>query len=754
VKHLIVLLLPFIFSFPAFSQNSSSISGYMTDAESSDTLIAANVALSYGAKGTSTNASGYYRLPDIKPGRYTIISSYLGYENFERDIVLKPGESLRLNIRLKPKAYKMEEVVIESIKEKEKQRDIGIAFVETSFIKDLPAMFEDDVFRSLQLLPGVKASSDISSGLYIRGGSPDQTLILFDQATVYNPSHFFGFYSTFNPNAIESVNLYKGNYPAEFGGRLGSVVSISSKDGNRDRFESNLSIGLLASGVSLSGPLKEGKGSWMFSTRRSTLEPVLEVLQKSYSDIPESFYFLDLNGKIDIRYNANNKLSLSFYSGNDKLQFPFAEDAGIKLSYGNQVISSNWTHIYSDKVISEFSLSASRYFNFPSFNIASTPFERSNNIYDYSFKANTEYIAGERHDFLFGVWIESRRLSLEDRQDHSQTFSSDHQSLHGSFYFQDNWMISGNLTFSPGLRVNSYGENKPLRFEPRVSLEYRPSSRLRLQAAYGEYSQFLTLVSNESFSGLDVWLMAKDGVATASGSQYALGLKTIPWKGYGLDMELYYRSMNNLFEPDPNIQDWAGMPYKELFRYGDGYAYGMELLFERKIGRLTGFMGYTMSVTRRRFPDVSDATQQEGSAKYYPTKFDRSHDFNLVMGYKLNARWSASAVFSLASGQPYTKPLGRSKTFNSPLSATDKPQVISGKVNASRLPAYHRFDVGFTRSGSFFGMGEAKWQAQIINVYSRRNVWFYQFNLGDHLAERDEVRLLPVLPSITYSLNF
>ena len=754
MKYLLTLLLPLILSLSAFGQNSSSVSGYMTDAVSGDTLIAANVALLYGTKGTSSNTVGYYRLSDLKPGRHTITSSYIGYEKYEREIMVRPDEHLRLNIELQPKAYEMEEVVVESIKQKEKQRNIGIAYVESSFIKDLPAMFEDDVFRSLQLLPGVKASSDFSSGLYIRGGSPDQTLILFEKATIYNPSHFFGFYSTFNPNAIENVSLYKGNYPAEFGGRLGSVISISNKEGNRDDVGGNLSLGLLASSASFEGPFKKQKGSWMFSVRRSTLEPVLGVLQKSYSDIPESFYFLDLNGKIGIRYNSKNKLSLSFYSGSDKLQFPFAEDAGIKLRYGNQAVSSTWTHIYSDKVISEFSLSASRYFNFPSFDIASTPFERSNNIYDYSLKANTEYIVGKRHDFLFGVWIESRRLSLKDRQDHSLTFSSDHQSLHGSFYFQDNWTISDNLIFSPGIRISGYGANNRLQFEPRVSMEYRPSSRVRLQAAYGEYSQFLTLVSNESFSGLDVWLMAKDGVTPASGSQYALGLKTIPWIGYGLDMELYYRSMHNLFEPDPFIQDWAGVPYKELFRYGDGYAYGMELFFERKIGRLTGFMGYTMSVTRRRFPDVSNATQQEGPAKYYPTKFDRSHDFNLVLGYKINPRWSASAVFSLASGQPYTKPLGRSKTFNSPLSATDKPQVIVGEVNASRLPAYHRFDIGFTRHGSFFSNGRAKWQVQIINVYSRRNVWFYQFDLGDHMAERDEVRLLPVLPSITYSLNF
>lgn len=752
MKRLFPLLIILFFPLRGIAQQTASLNGYVSNTKTGETLISANVALKDSRKGTSTNTSGYFTLTNIPAGTYTVVATYVGFQRFEKEITLEPGENKRLDIKLKPQGYQMEEVVVESQKEREEQRNIGTAQIKTELIKKIPSVFQADVFRSLQLLPGIKAASDFSSGLYIRGGSPDQTLILLDRTTVYNPSHFFGFFSTFNPDAVKDVRLYKGGYPAEYGGRLGSVLTIYNKDGNRNEFEGSATIGMLASRASIEGPFKNG--SYMFAFRRSTLEPVLAVLQQTIDDIPESFYFWDVNGKLNYSPNANNKLSMAFYAGDDDLKFPFAEDAGVSLSYGNQTLSSTWTHIFSEKMFSNFTLTGSRYFNYPSFDIASTPFERSNNIYDFSLKGDIEYSPGSNHDITTGFWTGSLTLRLRDEFDNEETFNSRIHSKYGSVYLQDKWHISDQWILTPGLRLAGFSEGNYLRLAPRVSLEYRPSDRIRLQGAYGRYNQFLTLVSNEAFTGFDVWLTADEGVPPAYGNQYVLGAKTIPWEGYGFDVELYYRSMKNLFEPNPFLPDQAGLPYEDIFRFGKGYAYGTELFFERRIGRLTGFVGYTFSVTRRKFPNFNEPVLANDPARFYPPKYDRMHDLNVVLEYKFNDRWSSTLTFNYATGQAFTKPLGRTTAFDFPTSATALDQLVVGRVNASRLPPYHRVDIGVSREGTFFGIGKAKWQFQLINAYSRRNIWFYNYDLDENPAERKEVPLLPILPTISYTLDF
>lgn len=753
VKHLAALVfIGFLFPLSGFTQQSASVNGYITNAQSGETLISANVAIQGTRKGTSSNTSGYFSLTNLEPGTYTIVATYVGFQRFQQEVTLEAGENVRLDIKLKPEGYQLEEVVVESRREKEEQRNIGLAQVKTELIKKLPTVFQADVFRSLQLLPGVKAASDFSSGLYIRGGSPDQTLILLDRTTVYNPSHFFGFFSTFNPDAVKDVRLYKGGYPAKYGGRLGSVLTIYNKDGNRNEFSGSATIGMLASRLSLEGPIKNG--SYMVAFRRSTLEPLLAILQESTDNIPESFYFWDLNGKINFDPNKNNKLSLAFYSGVDDLKFPFAEDAGVNLNYGNQTLSANWTHIFSEKVFSNFTLTGSRYFNFPSFNIASTPFERNNNIYDFSLKGDIEYLPNNKHEISSGFWMGNLTLKLRDEFDGQETFSSRIQSQYGSFYLQDNWKLSERWIATPGLRLAAFSEGDYLRLEPRLSVEYRPSDRLRLQAAYGRYNQFLTLVSNEAFTGFDVWLTTDEGVPPAFGNQYIIGAKTIPWEGYGLDVELYYRSMKDLFEPDPFLPDRAGMPYADTFRFGKGYAYGAEVFFERKIGALTGFIGYNFSVTRRKFPSFNEPVLANGPARFYPPKYDRIHDLNVVLEYDFSSRWSSTLVFSYATGQAYTQPLGRTTAFDFPTSSGNLDQLVVGRVNAARLPSYHRLDIGLSRKGTFFGMGQAEWQFQLINAYSRRNIWFYNYDLDKNPAQKEAIQLLPLLPTISYTLDF
>lgn len=740
---------------PLHAQERSSINGYIADAETGETLLTANIALMEINRGTSSNTSGYFTITNLEPGTYTLVATYIGYRRFETSITLEPGENLRLDIELIPESVMIEEIVVESEAEREEARNIGTAQVATQLIKELPSVAEPDVFRSIQLLPGVKAASDFSSGLYIRGGGPDQTLILLDETTVYNPTHFFGFFSTFNPDAVKDVRLYKGGYPAEYGGRIGSVLSVYNKDGNRNRTRGSVSVGLLASRISGEGPVRDGRGSWMLALRRSTLEPVLSVLQKSVDGVPDTFYFYDINGKVNYDLGENDRVSLAFYAGNDRVKVPFQEDALITLTYGNQTASAQWRRIISERLYSFVTVTGSRYYNEPLIQIAGTPIRQDNSIYDFSFKADLEYLPNELHTVSAGLWAGNLNLRYQESFDNLDTFGSRISARYLSAYLQDEWQALPDLKINGGVRLNAFSEGNFVRLEPRLSAEYRPARTIRLQAAYGRYYQYLTLVTNEAFSGFDTWLTSDTDVPPAYGDQFSLGAKTIPFTGYGLDIEVYYRTMRDLFEPDPFIADPSGLEYSELFRFGKGFAYGTELFLEKQTGPVTGFIGYTFSVTRRKFPGFNiQLLDHPLQARYYSPKYDRTHDVNITGRYQFTDRWSMTAVFSYATGQAYTKPLGRTQVTGLPWTTEPQDLFIVGNINSSRLPSYHRLDLSLSREGTFFQLGDAEWQFQLINVYSRRNVWFYTYDFDENPIERNEVNLLPIIPSISYTVNF
>jgi hypothetical protein len=729
---------------PVSPAEKATISGYIRDAGSGETLIAANVFIEETRRGATTNKSGYYTLANLTPGTHTLVVSYIGYAKFRQEVALAPGEGKRLDIDLQPTGVTAGELIVEGKRELAEQKAIGVATMTPRFVREIPAVIEADLFRAIQLLPGIKAASDFSSGLYIRGGSPDQTLILLDRTTVYNPTHFFGFFSAFNTDAIKDVRIYKGGYPAEYGGRLGSVIDIYNRDGNRKEFQGKVSLGLLASRLNLEGPLK--KGSWMLAGRRSTLEPLLAALRKSIDDVPDTFYFYDLNGKLNFDPDPGNKLSLAFYSGTDKVLFPFGQDAVFDLNYGNRTLSLSWTRIFSQKVFSVFTLTGSQYFSNPKIRISATPFERVNEISDFSAKGDIEYFASDRHQIKAGFWAGRFDLNLVNRFDGEETLAERIKTNYGSAYAEYNWRPGARWNVKGGLRANYFSSGEYLRLEPRFSLEHRYTGDILIQAAYGRYYQFLTLITNEAFSGFDTWLTTDDGVPPAFGDQLVLGVKTRPSESYTVDVEVYYRTMRDLFELDPRVPDEAGLAYKELFRFGEGHAYGAELLIEKTRGRLYGFLGYTWSTSRRRFPGYNDG-------KFYPPKYDRIHDLNLVLNYRLSKKWRATATFNYATGQAYTRVLG-AYSVQLPTSSLDRNPFIVGGLNAARLPAYHRFDLGLTRSGKFFVGGAYKLSLQVINLYSRRNLWFYSYDLNNNPITREDVRMLPIVPNISLTVAF
>ncbi len=727
------------------AEDRANITGYVTDATSRETLLGANVFLIGTTFGSSTNTSGYYMVSRIPPGKYTVRYSFIGYAERQIEITVRPGETVRLDVELVPTELMLQELVVETDAFQEELARIGTTQLTTQLIKQMPAVFQADVFRSLQVLPGIKSASDFSSGLYIRGGSPDQTLILLDRTTVYNPTHFFGFFSTFNPDAIKDVRLFKGGYPAEYGGRLGSVVDIYNKDGNRNRTQGVVSLGLLSSRASIEGPY--GSGSYMIAARRSTIEPLLAALKNQVDDIPESFYFYDINAKINYDASPNDRLSLSVYAGHDYLNYPIGNDLEFDLTYGNRTVSANYTRILGRSMFANLTVTGSNYFNRPFFEFGGTEFVRNNRVYDYSVKTDLDWIPNQQHSFRIGLWAGNLILRLDDQFDGLHTLSSRIETEYATAFIQDRWKPLYNLTFTLGFRANYFTKGDYFRFEPRASAIYDLTESITLQGAYGRYHQFLTLITNEAFAGFDVWLTTDKGVPPAWGDQFGAGFTYRFAPDWNFETEGYYRTMHDLFELDPRLPDAAGLAYEELFRFGDGYAYGIEVLLERTAGRLNGFLGYTWGNTRRRFPGFN-------RNNYYPPKYDRIHDLDVVLNYNLSRRWLLTAVFNYATGQAYTEPLGRAAVIGDPFRTGPRDYIIVGNVNASRLPSYHRLDISFSRQGRFFGIADSELQLQIINLYSRRNIWFYSFDFNDNPVKREAVQLLPILPSITYTVFF
>ncbi|PSQ79847.1 MAG: TonB-dependent receptor [Bacteroidetes bacterium QS_8_68_15] len=650
----------------------------------------------------------------------------------------------------------------------------------------------------------MKAASDFSSGLYIRGGSPDQTLVRLGETTVYNPTHFFGFFSTFNPDAIGDVQLYKGGFPSTYGGRLGAVVDLNNRRGSAEEASGRASAGLLASRVAADGPLPDavtpagaagdslsGGGSWMLAARRSTLEPLFAVLRRQDVDgIPNNFHFYDLNARVDVPLSSNDRLVAGGYAGADYLDFPFLDEARVQVPYGNRTATLRWRHLFAegalgDRAFSDVSVSASRYFSRPEFGLAGNTFRRTNELTDLAANADLEVRTGA-HTLRGGVRGSVFTSALERSLDETVLFSPTIRTGRLSAYAQDTWRPGDDVSsgsdggsYDPwritgGLRAAYHTRGRFLRLAPRLSVQYRPASlfgqrldgRVRLQAGYGRYNQYLTVLSSSFFSGADTWFAAGEGVPPSYGDQLMGGLKLDLADAWRLDVEGYYRTMRDLFEINRYIQDLAGLPYEDAFWFGEGHAQGLEVKLERTDGPVTGFLAYTFAQTRRRFPnlnledgggrrtDLAGLNAQNVLGGSYPPKYDRRHDLKAVFSYDFAEQWRATSVFTYATGQPFTRPQAQYELTDPPQRGTTL-DVIASPFNGARLPPYHRLDVGVRRIGDLFGL-DYELQVQLLNVYDRSNTWFYFYQTEDDgTVTREEVSQLPVpLPNVALTVDF
>ena len=749
-----------IFSPAQMYAQSASVRGLVIDSVSGRPLAQANVRLTRvraadggPAHGAVTDAQGIFRIGDLPQGAYALAVSYLGYGMARRSLTLSAGENRRVRVALAPRAVSMEEIVVSGEDRlMEGTRELGLVELSARDLREIPAVLEPDIFRSLQLLPGVKAASDYSSGLYIRGGGPGQTLVLLDRAPVYSPSHFFGFFSTFNPAAIGDVALYKGGYPAKYGGRLGAVVALENRSGGRSETSGMVSGGLLASRAAVSGPLPGAVagGSYMFAIRRSTLEPLLAALNDLEVDgIPKSFYFYDINGRMDVDLSSTDRLNMSLYTGSDAIALDlFDDDAEITLTYGNHVGQATWTHLMSNDLFTRLTATTSHYASNPRFAVAETAFEQQLQLRDYTARGQVLWTPGRRHELEAG--FRSGYFSFEYGQSFNerQTYSPEVQSIFADVYLQDTYRPSSRWEITGGLRMNYFVAGRHLRLSPRLSAAFHPRANFRLQAGYGRYHQFLSLNTLGGFSGFDIWLTTGGGVAPSWGDQFVTGVNWQLHPLLNLDVEGYFRTMRDLFRQDPFLADPAGMPYADLFQFGEGRAYGMEIMLQKGGGPLNGFVAYTLSRTQRRFDQLNDGT-------FYSPKYDRTHDLNVVLNYDVSSTWRFTSVFTYATGQAYTRPVSQYRLLNPPFQSTPY-NLLEAPFNNERLPPYHRLDLGVRNRGSFFGFADYELMLQVINIYSRRNIWFYNFSFTEeNIVERDIAPQIPVpLPNLVFTLRF
>lgn len=744
-----VMLLYFLITLPLYSQpdisssKNGGISGYILDLQTKEPLISANVLIMGSARGTATNKSGYFVVPDVRAGTVSLRASIVGYETIDSTIEVRPGKFTSIKLHLRESTTILGEIVIEENIIKDKDKTISTISLPVAELQKLPAVGETDLLRTLQLLPGVQASSEISTGLYIRGGSPDQNLILLDGITVYNPSHFFGFFSTFNSDAIKNIKLIKGGFPAEYGGRLSAVLDITNKDGNRNRFGASGSTSLISSKLLVEGPL--GNGSYMLSGRRTYLDLIL--MAANLKDVP-NYYFYDFNGKFNIDEFENDKFSLSMYAGDDVLDFTIKENnvprQALNISWGNKTLSAKWTHLFSDQIYSNLIVAGSSFKSLTKFGFSGFDLHFDNGITDYSIKPDIEWYPSSNHIVKFGLWGTYYQVTYNSEVGKNTGFITDvnAHSKYFAAYLQDEWKPNVFWTLTSGLRYNFYSLGSRNYIEPRFQVLFRINDQWSLIGSIGYYTQYTTLITWEGASFADLWFPIDETIKPLEAMQYVWGIH-FREEPVSIELETYYKPMKELTEFNLTSK-MDSKNLSEIFYIGNGYSTGIELFIQKYSGGLTGWVGYTLSKTVRTFDGINNN-------KPYPAKWDFTHYLTVSGSYNLGKEWSIGSTLVITSGTTYTVPTG---TYQIDFGEGSYTYLRSGKKNAHRLEPYHRLDISVSKIWKMWN-GDWKISLNVYNTYNHRNVWYrnYEYDI-DGVPEITDVRLLPIVPTLELSFKF
>lgn len=767
-KKLLLLSFSLIFSLSAYSQSKFSISGYVKDKTSGEDLVGASIGINETGGGTVSNVYGYYTI-SLSEGNYTLKVNYIGYKEEEIKVALKKDQ--RINIQLTPQSTELKAIEINAnaprnVIERTQMSKIDLPI---SQVKQLPALFgEVDVLKTIQLLPGVQSGGEGSTGFYVRGGGPDQNLIVLDEATVYNASHLFGFFSVFNADAIRNVELYKGGFPANFGGRLSSVVDINLKEGNNQKFSGAGGIGLIASRLTLEGPLVKDKSSFIISGRRTYFDvftgaynKIKEKKVKDYNPIP-GYFFYDLNAKVNYELGARDRLFLSGYLGKDAFGFN-RKNINFNFDWGNITTTARWNHVFTPKLFLNTTATFTNY----DYNIESKldvlDFSIGSQIKDYTLKTDFDFIPNEKHYVKFGALATYHDFNVGRFQlktsDEALNFN-EKTLLHATelgLYISDDWKINEPLKITYGFRLSGFQSQDTFYkgIEPRLSARYKTGKNASVKLSYTMMNQYIQLVSNSGTSlPTDFWYPANKIVKPQHAQQIAAGYSHILGSQILISDEVFYKWMRNQVDLRNNAQIFLNPNLDQEFVFGDGWSYGNELYIEKKQGKLTGWIGYTLAWSFRKFPDIN------GGETFFP-KYDRRHDVNIVASYQLNERITLSATWVYSTGDLATIS-GDYVYFNGVRGSNSMLVPVSDKRNNYRMNAYHRMD--FSMVYNFKPRwGKSDITFSVYNLYNQMNPYFIYIDqttsTDNNLslptgAKAHQVSLFPVIPSVTYNFKF
>ena len=698
---------------------AATLSGFVTDADNGEALTRAAIAVEGLPLGAVSNNSGYYAVKQVPTGTHVVSASHAGYQTRWDTLRFGADEIVRLNLALVPKPVVGEQVAVEAER----------ISLRAKPLQQLPALGEADLLRGLQLLPGIQAVSDISSGLYVRGGGPDQTAILLDDIPLYNPSHLFGLFSTFNPDAIKEVNLYKGAYPAPYGRTLGAVLDVSNREGNRKRTSGRGGVSLISGRLLTEGPV--GQGSWMLAGRRTYLEPVLSAIRSRGVDIPLNYYFYDFNGKVNQRW-SDDTFTVSTYWGQDDLRLDLEDDeeSFAYLRWGNRALTARWTRVFSPALFGHFMAAGSEYESIIALRFLDAPVRIANSIRDWSLKGDLDYFANRNHTLSLGFLATLFEFHFARSFNERSQLDLRQEPVLLEGYVQDEWRVGSTTQVQLGGRGTYFSVGHRWHFAPRLALSQALSDKVRVKAAGGVYRQHLQLITTEGFSGGDFWVPLDNTVEPGRSYQAVTGVEWTPSQRYQLSVEAYYTDLANLVTVDTEVPDDNEATHSEaVFNSGGtGWASGLEVFWQRRTGALTGWIGYALGWTRRTFPELNDG-------RPFPPKHDRRHDLSFVASYKVGA-WRFGASLAYASGQAFTP-----------------PSEPSAQLNSARLLPYHRLDVSTSRSFELWRTA-SEFYVQIFNVYSRRNEWFLQLDSVDPEVDPRKIKQLPIIPTLGFNFNF
>jgi len=744
-----------------------TISGFVTEKKSGERLTGATVYIPEKNAGTATNNFGFYSIT-IPADSITLRTSYIGYQPFSKGLLLTGN--VTVNIELEP-AKDLKEVVVvaqrDAIQERTQMSTIDLP-IET--IKSLPAFLgEVDIMKAIQLLPGVQAGNEGSSGIYVRGGGPDQNLILLDGVPVYNASHLFGFFSVFNADAIRSVEVVKGGFPARYGGRLSSVIDINMKEGNKNKLHGEGGIGLIASRLTLEGPIKKGKSSFMISGRRT----YYDILAKPFmtGDIKGGYFFYDLNGKVNFKLGEKDHLYISGYFGNDKFYANEKQSLSTEASssafktdikWGNITGVARWNHQFSPKLFGNLTTYYSRYRFLVSAQTRSNfsgmkedfLLKYTSGINDQTVKYDFDYRPHRNHNIKTGVGYiyhtyspgaQQTKVNAIGLQQDTTVGSSDLYAGEVDAYVEDDIKITPALKANIGVHWTGFSVRSSFynAIQPRAALRYLINDELSVKASFVQMNQFIHLLTNSSI-GLptDLWVPVTDKVPAQKSYQGAIGMAYTHHTGVEVSVEGYYKTMENVIEYKEGASFFnSSTNWEEKVEIGNGKSYGAELFLQKKKGRFTGMLGYTLSWTTRQFDNLNNGAE-------YPYRYDRRHDFKVAGVYSLTDKIEVSAEWVYGTGNAITLPIGYYR------GAEGNDIQVFGERNGYRMPSYHRGDVSIKFMKQKKNWQRA-WVISVYNVYNRYNP-FYIYSSTNSAGNNvfKQMSLFPMIPSVSYQFKF